>query len=720
MSVDQNDVARAMMAEEAQDQGLDVVGFLLRRKWLIVFGLVVGLSLGYLYFVRQPEVFQSIGQVLVVKQMPSLPITGTAQSTVIRRQDFLANDIYLIRSKEIVKAAIEKNQLTERPTLKGVADPVQTVINGLTVNLVDEKADVLDVRFSGPYPDDCGTIVNAVIDSYSAHLKNQYENRNTDTKYLLDRATNQLSIDIKDGQEQIKELRKNSPLLWNGDAGLNPHQAHVNELDAKIAALQAEEKDLVAQLQAIHSALQRGDNREALVLLLQEKMSQTPEKAGAEKVGDPIAQQLLPLQLQLDDLLLKHGAEHPEVIRMRNRIDTTRAFLREQLDSLNSGTKARPTDLVTLYVNKLQLELATNKSRAEEFLKLKKEEQIKAEALQGHELEIRTVMDHIDRNKGLYNAIVEKLKELNLASDSETTGYHAQMLRVAPYGHPIAPNLVKILAVAGLLGILSGLLLAYGVETADQSFKSPEEISHLLHMQIIGHCPLITSSHMSKEMNGSAPVDSSLITYYRPKSRAAEAFRAIRTALYFSTRGAHHKVIQVTSPNPGDGKSTLISNVAVTIAQSGKRVLLIDADFRRPRVHKLFHLENNIGISSAILGEVDLMDAICSTPVVNLDCLPCGPRPDNPSELLTQNRFGEMLQLLREKYDFVLLDTPPVLAVTDPSAVAPRVDGVLLCIRVNNKSRMDAVRATELLAQLDANTLGIVVNGIDAATRRRY
>jgi capsular exopolysaccharide synthesis family protein len=194
--------------------------------------------------------------------------------------------------------------------------------------------------------------------------------------------------------------------------------------------------------------------------------------------------------------------------------------------------------------------------------------------------------------------------------------------------------------------------------------------------------------------------------------RTAEAYRSIRTALYFSTRGDGHKVIQITSPEPGDGKSTLTANLAVVIAQSGKSVLLIDADFRRPRIHKLFGLEGIAGMSSVINGEVELADAVQSTSIKNLSILACGPRPDNPSELLTLPRFKELLDVFREKYDFVLIDTPPLMAVSDPSIVAARVDGVILTIRIKKKGRHNAQRATEALESIGANVLGIVVNGV--------
>jgi capsular exopolysaccharide synthesis family protein len=209
-----------------------------------------------------------------------------------------------------------------------------------------------------------------------------------------------------------------------------------------------------------------------------------------------------------------------------------------------------------------------------------------------------------------------------------------------------------------------------------------------------------------------SPIAEILCTYHRPKSTYSEGYRAVRTALNFGIRGEGHKVIQITSPDPGDGKSTLSGNLAVCMAQSGRRVLLVDADFRRPRVHKLFGVEPGMGMSSVIQGTAELPEAIVPTDVDNLFLLPCGPRPSNPSELLSSTRFSELIHLLREQYDIVLIDTPPVLAVTDPCVVAPRVDGVVMLIRITKHVRPHAKRALESLESLGANLIGIVVNGV--------
>jgi capsular exopolysaccharide synthesis family protein len=208
-------------------------------------------------------------------------------------------------------------------------------------------------------------------------------------------------------------------------------------------------------------------------------------------------------------------------------------------------------------------------------------------------------------------------------------------------------------------------------------------------------------------------LDPLLCTVYSPRSMAAEAYRGLRTALYFNANGEGHQVIQVTSPTTGDGKSTTAANLAVSIAQSGKRVLLVDADMRKPRQHKIFGMEAQTGLSLLVVGEVGVEAAVQASGVPNLSVLPAGPTPPNPAELLTSPRFKEVLDQLRGLYDIVVVDTPPLLAVTDPSVVAPRVDSVLLTIRLSKNARSEAERARQILVGLGATILGVVVNGID-------
>jgi len=265
------------------------------------------------------------------------------------------------------------------------------------------------------------------------------------------------------------------------------------------------------------------------------------------------------------------------------------------------------------------------------------------------------------------------------------------------------------------LGLLLGSGLAYLAEMTDKSFRSPEDVRRRLGLQIMGVIPLVKANAKTaaKDGDGETQMAPSLFAWHRPKSKEAESYRAVRTALYFSTRGQGRTLIQVTSPNQGDGKSTLAANLAVSIAQSGKNVLLVDADLRRPHVGRLFGVTNPVGFAAVLGGLAEPNEAICPTLVPGLSILPAGTTPPNPSELLTGPRLREVLEWLRERYDYVIVDTPPLLAVTDPGVVASQVDGVIMTVRPTKKNRVEAKRAKEILSNLGVNIFGVVVNALD-------
>jgi capsular exopolysaccharide synthesis family protein len=187
--------------------------------------------------------------------------------------------------------------------------------------------------------------------------------------------------------------------------------------------------------------------------------------------------------------------------------------------------------------------------------------------------------------------------------------------------------------------------------------------------------------------------------------------------MYFSTRNENHKAIQITSPDPSDGKTTLACNLAISIAQSGRKVLLIDADLRRPKDHRLMGIEQaDTGLVTVLEGKATLDMVVRPIPEVeNLFLLPAGKPPSNPSEMLTKDSFENLIEACKEEYDIVLVDTPPVLAVTDPIIVAPRMDGVILAIKLDKNARPKAVRVVESLSQINCKILGVVVNGVGSS-----
>jgi capsular exopolysaccharide synthesis family protein len=264
------------------------------------------------------------------------------------------------------------------------------------------------------------------------------------------------------------------------------------------------------------------------------------------------------------------------------------------------------------------------------------------------------------------------------------------------------------------------------VDFADRTFRSPEEVRRTLRLPLLGHVPALPAAPKAKRSkkgsvaNPASRIDHSVVTYHFPQSWEAESFRGLRTSVTFTRRGAAHQVLQVTSPNPGDGKTTITANLAVAMAQAGKRVLLVDCDLRNPRIHKLFGLENKTGLADCLVGDAEPFDAIQSTEIEKLWVLPRGSLPSNPAELLASECFVQFLQTVRQQYDCVLLDSPPVLAVSDPCIIAPRADGVLLAIKTAKNGIVPAIRTREMLTSLDAQLIGVVVNRCEGRPSDEY
>jgi capsular exopolysaccharide synthesis family protein len=263
-----------------------------------------------------------------------------------------------------------------------------------------------------------------------------------------------------------------------------------------------------------------------------------------------------------------------------------------------------------------------------------------------------------------------------------------------------------------LFGLLSGLGLA---DLLDRTSPSLEEICGGLDLPVLGQIPSLVSPEDPVKAHASGvPLPPTLWAYWRPQSAEAEAFRRVRTALLTRFRGADHQVLQVTSPEPETGKTTLAVNLAISLVQTGQTVLLVDGDFRRPQLHRLLDSSSGTGLAAVLRGTAALGDALHPSLVPGLSVLPCGPLPPGQGEFLTSPRLQEAIDLLRRQFPMVIIDTPALLAAADPCLVAPVADAVLLVVRDTPVGRAGVGRAREILDRFQANILGVVVNGVPA------
>ncbi|MBC8876844.1 MAG: polysaccharide biosynthesis tyrosine autokinase [Planctomycetes bacterium] len=710
-----NDTPRQIefSAPESQESGWAFLGFAWRRKWLIAFAIVVALALGYLHFLKQPAMYQSSAQMLIVKQRGSVPISGVTLQT-----SYDSSHETLLRSPVIISKAVEKHDLGSLPSMRGSGDPTPRVIAGLGVSgTVSDTGDIVDFTFSSGSREDCPKVLEAVIAAYRDFLGETYENVNEETIELIGQAKDVLDRQISEAQREYQKFREDAPLLYLGGEGQNVHESRLSQIEGMRSGLVVEEWGTQAKIEAIEAALKRGGDREALNLMI----GHIREAAGAAEGGSgaSVDDQMWPMLMEEQLLLDDYGPDHPKIKSLRRRMKLTREHLLGKSPSTEDGEQ-EPRDYYDIYVDSLREQITFNKEQLAALDRLFDKETEEAKKIDKSQVEDSNYRGSIERKERMFDAVIARLEEINVSKD--LGNIKTQVIHPPSGARQTAPDMKKSMTTAGILGLLAGLALAFVVDSLDRRFRSPDDIRNDLGLPVVGHIPVIPvpnkEGHTKEEQEApDGTPDPVLRTIHHPRGSIAEAYRAVRTALYFNTRGGGHKVIQVTSPNPGDGKTTLAANVAVSIANSGKQVLLLDADFRRPRQHKLFGMDDSVGLSEVIAGTVEVADAVRQTQVEGLSIMVCGPRPNNPAELLTSARFQELLEVLREKYEFVIIDTPPVLAVTDPLAVAPRVDGVLLVIRLAKSARAATRRALEALDSLGANILGVVVNGVGGGSR---
>ncbi len=719
----------------------------IQRRWVVfLVCLAVGWTAAVVYWRLVPPTYESKVQVLIMRKDPALPTTVGPQTPEMEAkvsEDLLATHMQIVQSQRIVSQALAEEGLDKLPSIQAALEedmlPSDYVIEQLEITRGGEgqatSAHVLNIAFRHSSATDAQRIVAAVVRRYQSFLDEKSQDVNQEAANLIARAREDLESELKQAEDVYLASRKNTPLLWNGEESTNVHRTRYEQIQSELSNIRLRRSEANAHLETVKAEITEleqvgASTLERLALIDETSLSRVGIFAqiyqGEAQTAEFLAlqparlegaraeyAQLLSLLAQEKMLLQDFGASHPEVVSTREQIAVVREFLRQKEEATQVGNEAElldPDELLNAYVRLLENDLATLTRREDELEILAAQEEEAAKTLVAFELEDQTLRTQIGRKQELYDAVVERLRELNLASDYG--GFVNEVIAPARPGKQVWPSLPLCLALGAFVGLLLGGASAAVAETRDRSFRSAEEVVRTLQLPLLAQ---LQNLHARQSITvAGASVGSEVCAFHRPRSREAEAFRSLRTSLFFTAQGQKMQVIASTSPNQGDGKSVLTANLAVSIAQAGRRVLLVDCDLRRPRVHDLLGVSNDCGLADVLEGRAEPWDTVQATDVENLWALPCGSLPHDPAEMLEGPAFREFLALARERYDYILLDTPPVLAVSDPCIVTAHADGVLLVLRVSRDSRPQALHSKEMLAGVGANVVGTVINGWDA------
>lgn len=684
------------------------------RKWWLLLGIVLGIVLSVTIMLRQRPVYRA-ECTLEYNPFPARPLGRDIEDVtapvlrVWKLGEWYETQNEIIQSRAIAARVVKKLGLHQDPDFMRVPRERRHRWKGTTVN---EAARVLrsrievrripDTRIAQIFVEDtdphrAALLANQVAQEYiERSVEVRLESTLQALKYL-DRQLATKSRELAEAELRLHQFKKEANVL---SVSLEEQQNHLVQDMHRFSDALAEVRRERIRLESQLAELQR-------------LVKEDPAKAYAPIIDQsPLVQQLRTelsqAKTELAELSARYGDQWPAVKASKARAKKIEDNLRKEILGIISSVASHLR------------EVRASEASLEQTL-----EQIKRKALNLNlkEIEYRRLSRDQQTKEKLFGLLLERSEETHL-----TRALHVATASVLdeaqPPKGPIRPKLSTALSTGLLLGSFLGLVLAFLVAALDRTIRDAEDIEKL-GLQLLGVVPdidMIVAKQQGEQASTAAREggkiaghqedgpEPALFVHNHPNSPVSENVRAMRTNLTFMALDRSPKVLGVTSHGPLEGKTTLAASLAISMAQAGRRVLLVDADMRRPRVHRVFRIDQDKGLSTILIGEHDPDEAVVTTQVPRLDVLPCGPIPPNPAELLHHERFASFLSWCRDTYDYTFFDSSPAGLVTDPIAMGARLDGMLLVAKARATAKSELLAIARKLDAVQARIIGVVLN----------
>ena len=689
-----------------------------KRRWTIVatFGIVFVLAV--IATLHMTRLYQAESRIAVYPENSNvLGLKDLENATTGEDWDYnvsLETQLSILRSDELALKVIDTLHLESNPAFMGpdavvaksqrlgpnnprsdpqeVAGLIRRFRSGLSVQVVP-RTRVIEISYMDHDPQLASEIANTLVKTFiEENFRTKYE-ATSQTADWLSKELSDLQLKVQTSEEKLVRYQKE-----HGIVGIDEKQ---NIVTAKLDELNKELTD--AQTDRIQ--------KEANYKMAQTGDASAFAKLDTDSLLEKLRTQESELQNQYAQTTTQFGSGYPKVVELKNQL--------KQIEvSIGAEQKRLLAKVRDQYLAAVQRERLLTGA----FEQQKQEANQLSEAA----IEYTSLKRDADTNRSLYQDLLQRLKEASV-----TAGLRSSNIRVVDVARipivPTKPNVPRNIALGFLLGLAGGVGLAFLQESLDTTVANLEQLSTITALPALGTIPLQLAAQGHRKRLGSGVVSNEEqeamgpVTYCRPKSEAAESYRALRTSILLSSFGAPPKVILITSALPQEGKTTVSTNSAMVLAQKGGRVLLVDADLRRPGVGKALGIKTSAGLSTVLSGVDKFEDAIVPFPQLpNLQILPAGPVPPNPVELLGSSVMKDYIARWRDEYDHIIIDTPPCLSVTDSVVLSVDADRVILVARSGQTPKAALRRASELLMQVNARVMGIVLNAFNMRSADGY
>jgi succinoglycan biosynthesis transport protein ExoP len=676
------------------NDGQTLQHFLLIGKkyiWLVLVCALLGTAAGYIENTTSPRLYHSTANIEITQDTADqfrvdtgggydsgyIDVTKLDTEIAILKSSTLAlqtiKSLHLNQNKDFLPPGSNRvwdlNKIRDRLALIGMFE------GGLAAERFGHT-NILDLSFTARNPELAAVICNTLIDNYVQHNFSENYAATQEVSVWLQQQLGDLKNRLEASQERMLNAQKDIGLV-----GIDQTQSIVLSrlVDISHDVTTAESQRLVAQ---------------AKLITLQTAPPDVLATLSADPILLSLKERMTALQAESANLSARYGVKNPRLLEIRSELAEV-----EQSMKIEQGTVL------------IRAQEEVNAAKENQAALQRRLDQEKNSAYMGNSkaVEYSLARREYEANRALYDGLQQRLQEAGIIAGLHSTNIR----RIDPADAPDSPSSPRT-SVNLTLGLLSGLgiglLLSFMVEALDTNIKTIYDIEERLGLPMLGVVPQVDSKLLSPETfvrDATSPVPGAW-------SRLAEAYRALRTTILLSRAGRPPQVMLISSAMPSEGKTSVATLESIVFAINGARVLLIDSDLRRPSVHLRFRISNKVGLTSVLTGKTPLQDAITSIPgVPSLHILPAGPIAPMPAELLGSLQMQRLVEGLRANYDFILIDTPPVLTVTDAAVLVSISDGVVLVLRYGQASRNVVARASEILLRSGAHLLGVVLNAVD-------
>ena len=718
---------------------VDLVG-IVRRGWgWMLGGAVLGVGLGLIAALTARPWYVSRASVMLNPTHAGLGDTA-AQNDVVNA-DIIANHIELIRSRRTIHQALQSAGLMQLPSLikhiDGKRDVVDYVASQLELSSggAGPGKTARTIRIALVHDDerDVTVVLRSILQRYELTIEAELQEMLNQASGLVADAMQRAEKDLRAAEQERLAARQAAPVIFRGTGGSSVYQERAERLQEELIAAEIEIATLEPRLRRINEAIAElgessdpADHLDKLALIDRQSLDRLGVFAGLqnEELNLASVQAAMPaqteraraeitrsLELNAERQRLEsiYGPGHPKIREINKQIAMVEDFIeRSSRDSPAVAAQSRPPldpqSILRAYVGFLTNDLATLENRREELQTLTAEADRQARTLIAVELNDQVLQQRVVRQQALYEQMVSQMMALDTAGG--LAGYTYDFIEVPREGQIVWPKKPMIAGAGLVVGLILGTLVSLWREFSDDRFKSVAEIEGSLGVKAIGTLGSLDDRLLLREdgVPDKAIADE-------------EAVRMLRAMLLTQLDRRKCKSVGVTSAKPGEGKSTVVAHLAVSLARSGRRVLLIDADLRRPRIHQLFDRAPQDGLGDWLCGQLAIADCIKPTEIDELELMTAGQTTRSASEWLQTPRMQQLIAQLSSQYDVILVDLPPVLAVTDPLVVLPQLDAGLLVVRVSQAQRDTAVGAAERIVAAGGHLIGTVLNRFDCHHR---